>query len=88
MVDPDIFQQITDMFGSPEIDLFVSRLNKHVARFVLWHTDPEAEAVDAFMLDWRHFHLMYAFPLFSIVGQRLLKLQEEAVARYILIALC
>ena len=28
MLDPDIFQQITNMFGSHDIDRFAARLNK------------------------------------------------------------
>ena len=51
MLDPDVFQQLIDMFGSPDIDFFASRLVKEVARFVYWHPYPDVEPVDAFMLD-------------------------------------
>lgn len=45
------FRSICKTFRhTPDIDLFASRLNKKCNRFVSWHRDPEAFAVDAFTL--------------------------------------
>ena len=49
---PHIFQAICEAFGSPEVDLFASRLTHQVPRFFSWKPDPLAEAVDAFQQDW------------------------------------
>ena len=38
-----VFHNITTTFGTPEIDLFASRLNCQVPRYVSWHPEPEAE---------------------------------------------
>ena len=41
---PCIFQAICEAFGSPEVDLFASRLTHQVPRFFSWKPDPLAEA--------------------------------------------
>ena len=77
MLDKGSFQTITYKFGSPEIDLFASRLNTQVPRYISWMPDPEAEAVDAFTLDWGSFTLFYAFPPFCLIAKCLQKIQRD-----------
>ena len=48
---PTVFRWITQRLWYPEIDLFASRLNAKVKKFVSWRPDPEACAVDAFTID-------------------------------------
>ncbi|WAQ94141.1 hypothetical protein MAR_006612 [Mya arenaria] len=43
-----VFSEAVNCFGLPEIDMFASRLNRQLDRFVSWEPDPDAEAVDAF----------------------------------------
>ena len=56
------FQQIPHWFGKrPEIDLFASRINYQIKPFISYEPDPEAFAVNAFLLNWNrcffmHFH--------------------------------
>ena len=71
------FGKITDELGYPEVDLFASRTNHKVERFVSWYPDPESIAVDAFSLYWGTYDLSYCFPPFSVIGQVLKKLREE-----------
>ena len=52
MLRKDIFQKICKLFGSPEIDLFASRLNHQLERYVSWQPDPKAEYVDSFTENW------------------------------------
>ncbi len=59
-LDPLVFTLITSQFGSPDIDLFASRLNTQIEKFVSWRPDPDASYVDAFTIDWNPF-LFYAF---------------------------
>lgn len=72
----NIFKQIVKLFEVPIIDMFASRLNKQVDRFVSWKPDPEAEAINAFSLCWSDV-LIYAFPPFSLVGRTVQKLRED-----------
>ena len=77
-LNPLDFRQITDTFGVPEVDLFATRLNNQVEKYVAWHPEPEAWAVDAFSVPWDDLQF-YAFPPFSLIGRVLSKVvQEEA----------
>ena len=76
MLDPQIFKRITNKFGSPEIDLFASRLNKQYAKYSSWRPDPEALFVDAFSVNWNNL-FFYAFPPFSLIGRCLEKIHAN-----------
>ncbi len=81
---PDIFRYICKKFGTPQIDLFASRINTQLARYVAWRPDPDAEHVDAFSIPWRGFY-GYAFPPFSVLMQVLQKVERES-SNFILVA--
>ena len=51
----EIFLKIEEKLGTPEIDLFASRLNYQLKPFVAWSPDPEAFAIDAFTITWNMF---------------------------------
>ena len=68
------FKEIVHHFGQPDIDLFASRLNKQVSRYISWLPDPEAEAVDAFTVDWKSLNF-YAFPPFCLISKCLQKIK-------------
>ena len=68
-LNKSVFEELVLLFGLPEIDMFASRLNKQVTRFVSWKPDPEAECVNAFSVNWSSYTLIYAFPPFSFIGQ-------------------
>ena len=65
------------------MDLFASRLNHVVPKFVSFKPEPCAWATDAFSLNW-HSSQFYAFPPFSIIGKVLAKIKQDE-ARGILI---
>lgn len=67
------FESIVNNFGNPEIDLFATRLNTKCHKYVSWHRDPGACAVNAFTLNWNNLKF-YAFPPFSIVAKTLRKI--------------
>ena len=48
-LDMDIFQEIVCRFGKPGIDLFASRLNHKLEKYISFRPDPNAMAVDAFL---------------------------------------
>ena len=74
---PSLFDGLCHLFGSPRVDLFATRLNFHVQKFVSWKPDPLAWKVDAFSFCWDPEILHYAFPPFSLVGKVLRKVELD-----------
>lgn len=79
------FQEIVVKFGLPDVDLFASRLNHKVEKYISWQTDPGSFWLDAFSITWSDLGLCYAFPPFSLVGKVLAKARNES-AELILVA--
>lgn len=67
------FTRISIKLGCPEIDLFASNINAKCKKFISWHKDPEAIAVDAFTVSWTDL-AFYAFPPFSLILKVLRKI--------------
>lgn len=82
-LDSNIFKHIVSKLGTPKIDLFASRLNNQLPRYVAYKPDPSAEHIDAFTMCWGN-TLMYAFPPFSVIDRCLQKIQQEE-ARVIMV---
>lgn len=76
MLNREDFHKVVSFFGLPEIDLFASRLNAQLSRYVSWLPDPNAESVDAFSLNWREFKF-YAFPPFCLIPKCLQKIRMD-----------
>ena len=76
MLDSSIAQNILNIWDKPVVDMFASRLNKQLPRYVAWKPDPEAEFIDAFSLSWTDLYF-YAFPPFSLIPRLMMKLREE-----------
>lgn len=73
---PEIFQKLCQRFGTPEIDLFATRLNKKLDKFVSWRPEPGAFIVNAFTMNWQGLY-SYMFPPFSLITRCLQKVQLE-----------
>ena len=84
MLDEEVFQDIVCRFGEPEIDLFASRLNKKVERYVSWSADPGAVAIDAFTIDWQNLKF-YAFPPFCLISKCIQKVKNEKASGIIVV---
>ena len=69
----EIFAQITTHWGTPEIDLFATRLNTQLPKFVSWKPDPASCFVDAFTISWKSLYF-YAFPPFCQIQRCLQKI--------------
>ena len=76
MIKPHIFAKICEIFGSPNIDLFATRINAQSHKYVSWKPDPYALCTDAFSIAWTR-DTYYAFPPFSLIGPVLKRLREE-----------
>ncbi len=76
---PEIFDELCRRWGTPEIDLFATRLNTQLKRYVAWRPDPGAAHVDAFTMSWKNVY-SYAFPPFSVLTQVLQKTRREGAS--------
>ncbi len=72
----EVFDWVCQELGTPSIDLFASRLNARLKRYVSWRPDPFAEHVDAFLMSWEGLDA-YAFPPFSVLTQVLQKARRD-----------
>ena len=75
-LNPESFKEIVKTFGCPDIDLFASRVNTQLTKFVSWKPDPEAHETDAFTIPW-NYNKFYAFPPFNLIGRTLAKAHAE-----------
>jgi hypothetical protein len=83
---PRMFQLlIVDLGIQPDVDLFASRINKQIPRFVSWHPDPLAWRVDALVFQWDRIK-PYMFPPFCLVGRVLEKVRRDRVKVAVLVA--
>ena len=73
---PEIFAAILGKFQLIAVDLFASRLNNKVKRYVSRRPDPYAYAIDAFSLTWAD-DVFYIFPPFSLLARILQKVEED-----------
>ena len=73
----EIFQIIIQNWGKPDIDLFASRLNHKVDKFVSWFNEPGTLAVNAFTLNWNKLGLIYVFPPFRLTGRVIQKIRAD-----------
>ncbi|KAJ8034660.1 hypothetical protein HOLleu_21589 [Holothuria leucospilota] len=85
-LNKNLFCDIMKLWGQPDIDLFASRNNNQLNKFVSWVPDPSAFAVDAFSLNWGKYYF-YAFPPFSLIGRCLCKIEEEKARGIIIVPL-
>lgn len=83
----NIFRELSQVFGTPSIDLFASRINKQVSTFCSWKPDPEAKYFDAFSFKWTQFQLCYIFPPFSLITRCLQKLKAEVAKGWMVVPL-
>ena len=79
-----VFVTIAQKFGFPTIDLFASRLNRKVQRYISWSPDPFCTEVDAFYCSWANeFRCIY--PPFNLLNRYTRKIIEDKVEQAIVI---
>ena len=84
-LDPAIFQQVMQILGPCQVDLFASRISAQLPVYMSWKPDPGSIATDALSQSWTDIK-GYAFPPFSLIGRCLSKVQRERVKELILVA--
>ena len=85
MLSPEIFDNITQEYGLPDIDLFASRLNRQIPTYASWKPDPESTYIDAMSISWTG-KFVYIFPPFSMLWPVITKLEQDKVEEAIIIA--
>ncbi|CAJ0961614.1 unnamed protein product [Ranitomeya imitator] len=76
---PEVFHQICLRWGTPDVDLTASRVNRKVPQFVSRSRDPLAVGVDALAIPWSQFELPYLFPPLPLLPKLLKKIKAEGV---------
>ncbi|XP_062570047.1 uncharacterized protein LOC134232103, partial [Saccostrea cucullata] len=81
MLDPEIFDEITRLYGNCDIDLFASRYNRQISPYVSYAPDRHAIAIDAFTISWSELkcYIFCPFCILSRVLQKILIENVEAV---------
>ena len=76
MLNTKVFELLTTLWPNEmTIDLFASRLNHQLDKYVSWRPDPDSIAVDAFSIKWDS--NIYALPPFSTLSRVLKKIRED-----------
>lgn len=76
MLNTSIFQAIVKAWYTPDVDLFASRINKQLNRYVSWKPDPFAEKIDVFTFRWNK-GSYFIFPPFSVISKTLQKMHKD-----------
>ena len=85
-LDREVFCKLIRKAGfRPQVDLFATRLNAQVQKFVSWKPDPQAWKVDAFAITWTGIKA-YVFPPFCLISRLLQKVHIEKMSEMLLIA--
>lgn len=73
----EIFKILCERWGSPDMDLFASRLNNQVPCYASWGPDPLCSFVNAFTCDWGNSNSVIYFPVSGCSPRCVQKLKEE-----------
>ena len=75
-LNPILFQRIVAVYGMPQIDLFATRANTQLRKFVSWIPHPQSAAIDMFSVQWSD-PLSYAFPPFSLIMRYVQRIKNQ-----------
>ena len=85
-LNEQVFNDIVNIFGSFNLDLFASRINFQMKPYVSWFPDPEAFVIDAFSFNWGPY-FCYCFPPFNMILNVLQKLSEDESEKCLIVPL-
>ena len=81
----EVFDLLCQTWHRPQVDMFATRYNCKLTKYVSPVPDPNAWAVDALTVSWEDLD-MYAFPPVSLLSKVISKLSDHLCQRVILIA--
>ena len=85
-INPALLEPVFLRWGTPQVDLFATFLNRKVDQFVSPYPDPRALHVDALSISWQAMGLLYAFPPFKLIPAVLSKFRQSSGCKMILVA--
>ena len=53
MILGKILNKLCILWGKPDIDLFATRLNSKLPKYVSWKPDPGSVSIDDFSISWK-----------------------------------
>ena len=71
----EVFQSLCQKFFHPQVDLFATRWNHQLRKFISPCPDTRASQVDAMQADWSQYEAIYLFPPPKLLGKIIPKLQ-------------
>ena len=77
-LSPEVFAKIRQKIGTPNTDLFASRMSHQLPVYMAWKPDPGSQATNVMYQPWAKM-FPYAFPPFSLIPRVLSKLKKEGV---------
>lgn len=84
MLKRDLFVRLCEQSFHPDVDLFASRINYQIERFVSWFPQPGAWRYDAFSFSWKNL-TPYIFAPFTLISRILNKIVEDEVEKALLV---
>ena len=81
---PTYFKKISSIFGNSALDVFASRINYQIDRYISWKPDPKILATDAFSIKW-NIERYYIFPAFSLLGKVTAKICRDKTKAMVVI---
>ena len=85
MLCSNIFKKISDLYFRPDIDMFASRINHQVDKYISWLPDPEAFMIDALSMSWKQFNNLYIFCPFSMIHRVVQKILCDKVCAILVV---
>ena len=79
----DIFEELCTIYGTPDLDVFASRINHKLSKYISRFADSGAFAIDAFKHVWKGF--IYIFPPFILINRILSKIKRDKPKKVLLI---
>ena len=83
---PQLFQKMWQLRGTPEIDLFASKLSHHINIYFSWRSDPLNQAANALQQNWFH-ESLYAFSPFCMIPMVLSNILKEKVTEAMMLSI-
>ena len=77
MLSKEALSFIIKQFGQANIDLFATRANKKVNKYISWKRDSDSIVVDAFSVTWEKC-FNHCFPPFNLIWRVLIKIKKES----------
>ena len=80
----ETFDRVCKQLFIPDVDLFSSRLNRQLEKFVTWFPEPGSYRTDAFSFSWQNYK-PYIFAPFNFIGRVVNKIVTDKVDKALLI---